>query len=97
MGPAIYNCPGLTLDMLPWGNWSMELKSPIISSRQRATLIIGGYTYYFSRWLSGAVECERLAQPADIEVFSTKPGEIMLAQALLIELTKGKIIQDPNL
>ena len=97
MGPPIYDCPGLTLDELPWGEMSMELRSPLITGRQHAELLIGGYTYWFSRWLSGAVECERLAAPSNIEVFSTKPGDTMLAQALLIELTKGKTVQDPNL
>jgi len=97
MGPPIYNCPGLTLDELPWGKMTMELKSPLITGRQFSTLLIEGYTYYFSRWLSGAVECYKLVGGREAEIFSTKPGEIMLAQALLIELTKGKTIQDPNL
>ena len=97
MGPATYNCPGLTLDELPWGPWLTTWGTARGGGRQVAVLLIGGYTYYFSRWKSGAIECERMAGLKDIEVFATKPGDILLAQALLIELTQGKTIQDPNL
>jgi len=101
MGPAIYNCPGLTLDDLPWGKWRPGGRYYDGSfdqvDRRFAELLIGGYTYMFFEWRSGAIECERLAEPEDIEVFSTKPGDILLAQCLLIELTKGKTVQDPNL
>jgi len=95
MGPAIYNCPGLTLDMLPWGKWSSLPTKP--SAQRRAVLLIGGYTYDFVQWEFGVIECDKLVAGNWEEVFHTPSGDILLAQALLIELTRGKTVQDPNL
>jgi len=93
MGPAIYNCPGLTLDELPWSNYWGQRSRPW----RFAELLIGGYTYHFRWTVTDEIVCYKLAGGGDVDIFKTRPGDILLAQALLIELTKGKTIQDPNL
>jgi hypothetical protein len=92
MGEAFFCERGLRLDELPWDNgFRQQLGTENV--RRQACLEIDGLLYTFTEWTSGAFEVEQRITSPRQDVFYSKPGDLLLAVAYVIELTRGKLIR----
>jgi hypothetical protein len=90
MGPPIYDCPGILIEDLPWRSYYGGLYGG--DELRTATLLINSCEYSFRQREDGTLTVTRY----NCDPTTFQPQEAMEAMAYVFELTKGKMVQDPN-